>query len=77
MLKKSLGLNVDNVTYDLEDSVSLHKKAEARVNLGAFLAQPNPSGIGERAVRINAIDSGLVEDDLAEVVRQCHSYSHA
>ena len=68
MLDKSRGLTVDCVTYDLEDSVSMNMKAEARQNLRAILALPRSAGIKEQAVRINAVDSGLAEDDLAELV---------
>ena len=69
MLTKSLGLNVDCVAYDLEDSVSLNMKSTARSNLRSFLSEPNPPSIRERAVRINAIGTGLEEDDLAEICR--------
>ena len=68
MLDKTISLNVDCVAYDLEDSVTLGKKAEARSNLRRFLEQPRPSGIKEQAVRINAVESGLALEDLIEVV---------
>jgi citrate lyase subunit beta-like protein len=67
-LEKSRGLNVDCVAYDLEDSVTLGRKAEARSNLRQFLSQPRSSTILEQAVRINAVESGLALDDLTEVV---------
>jgi len=67
-LDKSRGLNVDCVAYDLEDSVTPARKAEARTNLRQFLKQPRPAGIREQAVRINAVESGLALDDLMEVV---------
>ena len=65
MLDKSRGLAADCVTYDLEDSVSMNVKAEARQNL----ALPRSAGITEQAVRINAVGSGLAEHDLAELMR--------
>ena len=68
MLDKSRGLNVDCVAYDLEDSVTPGRKAEARTNLRRFLHQPRAGGIREQAVRINAVESGLALNDLAEVV---------
>ena len=68
MLDKSRGLTADCVTYDLEDSVSTHMKAEARQALRSILALPRSAGIKEQAVRINAVGSGLAEDDLAELV---------
>lgn len=67
MLDKSRGLGVDCVAYDLEDSVSLNRKDEARQRLRQFLEQPAASGINEVAIRINAIESGLAEKDLAHL----------
>ena len=69
MLTKSRGLNVDCVAYDLEDSVTPGKKAEARQNLRMLLEQPRVDGIREQTVRINSVDSGYALDDLTEVVR--------
>jgi len=69
MLDKSRGLTVDCVAYDLEDSVTMSKKSEARTNLRLFLDQPRAAGIQECAVRINAIGTGLEANDLDEVVR--------
>ncbi|KAL8813059.1 MAG: hypothetical protein Q9223_007141 [Gallowayella weberi] len=68
MLEKSCGLTVDCVAYDLEDSVSLNMKAEARQNLVSHLSKSRPAGVKEQAVRINDVRSGLAEDDLAAVV---------
>ena len=68
MLDKFRGLNVDCVAYDLEDSVTPHKKVEARKAISAFLGQPRAQGIRENAVRINAVESGLALDDLAEMM---------
>lgn len=68
MLERSRGLNVDCVAYDLEDSVTLNKKDEARSNLRHFLEQAPASGIKECAVRINGVGTGLDGDDLAELV---------
>ena len=68
MLDKSRNLSVDCVAYDLEDSVTMNKKPEARRNLRQILTQPKASSIKECAVRINAIGSGLEEDDLSAVV---------
>ena len=68
MLDKSRSLTADCVTYDLEDSVSMNMKAEARQSLRSILALPRPVGSKEEAVRINAVGSGLEEDDLVELV---------
>lgn len=59
---------MDTVAFDLEDSVTPNKKAEARNQLRDFLAGPRAEGIGEQAVRINSVDSGLALADLTEVV---------
>lgn len=69
MLQKSLGLTSDNVTYDLEDSVTPHRKPEARQQLRAFLdKQPaRPSGISELAVRINAVETSHALHDLTSL----------
>lgn len=68
MLEKSLGLTVDCVCYDLEDSVTPGEKTAARSNIRRFLEKPRASGIKETAVRINAVSTGLALDDLTEVV---------
>ena len=69
MLDKSRSLLVDNVTYDLEDSVTPHRKAEARTMLRRFLEQPRAPSIKEQAVRINAVETGLAMDDLTSVLQ--------
>ncbi|KIV99524.1 hypothetical protein, variant [Verruconis gallopava] len=68
-LDKSRNLKVDNVTYDLEDSVTPGKKAEARKTLRDFLHQDRAEGITEQAVRINAVETGMALDDLSEVLK--------
>ena len=68
MLDKSRGLTADCVTYDLEDSVTPNKKAEARSNIRKFLDQPRPDDIKECAIRINAVGSGFEADDIEAVV---------
>ncbi|KAF4552625.1 Hypothetical protein D9617_9g024140 [Elsinoe fawcettii] len=68
-LDKTRTLSVDNVTYDLEDSVTPSKKPEARSNLQTFLSQERPSSIKELAVRINSVDSGFALDDLTSVLK--------
>ncbi|OCK84679.1 beta subunit of citrate lyase [Lepidopterella palustris CBS 459.81] len=69
MLHKSRGLNVDCIAYDLEDSVTPGKKAEARHNLRHLLEQSRAPGIREQAVRINSVESGLALEDLQEVLK--------
>ncbi|KAK4989168.1 hypothetical protein LTR66_007125 [Elasticomyces elasticus] len=69
MLQKSRGLTADCVAYDLEDSVTPGKKAEARANLRDLLSKPRVDGIHEQAVRINSVDSVYALSDLTEVLQ--------
>ena len=69
MLDKSRSLLADNVTYDLEDSVTPQRKTEARKNLRHFLQQPPAPSIKEQAIRINAVETGLAMDDLTTVLQ--------
>lgn len=66
MLTKSLSLTSDNVTYDLEDSVTPANKGPARTALREHLASlsSRPSSIGELAVRINAVETPFALQDL-------------
>lgn len=66
MLTKSLGLTSDNITYDLEDSVTPAAKPSARTQLQSHLASlsARPSTIAELAVRINAVSTPFALDDL-------------
>ncbi|KAJ5898956.1 Pyruvate/Phosphoenolpyruvate kinase [Penicillium taxi] len=68
-LDKSRSLAADCVTYDLEDSVTPHMKAEARSLVRRAMDQPKPTGMRERAVRINSVESGLALGDLTEVLQ--------
>ena len=70
MLAKSRGLTADCVAYDLEDSVTSNRKAEARSNIQQFLEQSRADGIKECAVRINAVGTGYEADDIEAVVWQ-------
>ncbi|EJP70488.1 HpcH/HpaI aldolase/citrate lyase family protein [Beauveria bassiana ARSEF 2860] len=66
MLTKSLGLTSDNITYDLEDSVTPSAKPSARTHLAAHLSSlpRRPSTVSELAVRINAVSTPFALDDL-------------
>lgn len=77
MLAKTRGLNADCVAYDLEDSVTPGRKAEARSNIRRFLEQPRIFGVKECAVRINAVGSSYAADDILEVVRLFHGPSRS
>ena len=62
---KALGLGADALILDLEDSVAPGAKGAAREHVAAFLAEPRTVPL---FVRINPLDSGLAEDDLAAVL---------
>ncbi|UKZ77648.1 hypothetical protein TrVFT333_005372 [Trichoderma virens FT-333] len=66
MLSKSLALTTDNVTYDLEDSVTPSQKGNARSQLKEHISnlKSRPSTISELAVRINAVSTPFALDDL-------------
>ena len=72
MLDKALGLAPDVYVPDMEDSVPASEKASARDTVASFLP-----GLAEahRLVipRVNALHSGLMEEDLAAVVGP-HTY---
>lgn len=74
MLTKSLGLVSDNVTYDLEDSVTPHEKPNARQALADHLSsvssQSRPRGIGEIAARINAVSTPYALEDIRVLARE-------
>ena len=66
-LEKSRGLAVDCVVYDLEDSVGPNDKDEARENVLRALSLAKPD-TQERIVRVNSLQSGYCEQDIAAVM---------
>jgi citrate lyase subunit beta/citryl-CoA lyase len=70
VMSKALESGVDSVILDLEDSVPLAAKAEARAlvakTIDAAAAVPSRAAI---FVRVNAASTGLLIDDLGAVVR--------
>ena len=68
-LAKALGSGADILLLDLEDSIAPTAKAAARQGALDFLmAQAGARG-PQLYVRINALDSGLAEADLAAIMR--------
>ena len=61
---KAFAAGADAVVLDLEDGVDAARKAEAREAVGAWLARPS-SGSPVRLVRVNAVDSSFIADDLS------------
>jgi citrate lyase subunit beta/citryl-CoA lyase len=66
-IEKAFSSGADAVILDLEDSVSLNGKADARRAVAEALAQFAQAET-QAWVRINALDSGLAQDDLNAVV---------
>jgi citrate lyase subunit beta/citryl-CoA lyase len=65
-MEKALGCGADALILDLEDSVSAAAKSAAREAIAAFLTRstrPLPL-----FVRINPLDGGMADDDLAIIV---------
>lgn len=74
VMAKALESGAGAVIFDLEDSVPLAVKAEARSSVAKIIdsaatSKAVPAGPAV-TVRVNGAASGLLEDDLAAVVRQ-------
>jgi citrate lyase subunit beta/citryl-CoA lyase len=67
MLDKAAGLAPDAFVPDMEDSVPSAEKANARTTIASFLSRLQSTG-KPVIPRVNALESGLLEDDLAAVV---------
>ena len=67
-LKKALTSGADCLFVDLEDSVALDNKAEARAIASGFLHENAGKEGPGIFVRVNALDTGMTGDDLAAVM---------
>ena len=67
MLERASGLKPDAFIPDMEDSVPIDEKANAREVTAAYLARLAQSGTPV-IPRVNSLDTGLLDDDLAAVV---------
>ncbi|XP_021357710.1 citrate lyase subunit beta-like protein, mitochondrial [Mizuhopecten yessoensis] len=67
-LQKIAGLNVDCAVMDCEDGVAINRKEEARNTIKKMLDKLD-FGRTECVVRVNSVDSGLIEDDLKVIFR--------
>jgi len=71
-LAKGLDSGADCLLIDLEDSVALDNKPAARSTAAEFLKSAHAAGSDALKpllfVRVNAFDTGLVDDDLASVM---------
>jgi citrate lyase subunit beta / citryl-CoA lyase len=61
---KAEKLGADAIIFDLEDSVALEQKREART----FLAELPPSGVALRIIRVNAAGTQWHDDDLIAAI---------
>jgi citrate lyase subunit beta / citryl-CoA lyase len=68
MLEKASGYGADALIVDLEDAVPAAHKAETRVIAGDYVDTLARRG-STVLVRVNGPDTGLLEDDMAAVVR--------
>lgn len=66
-MQKALEGDADRIILDLEDAVALPAKPDARRMVADFLAA-NPSQRARIWVRVNPLDSGMIDDDLAAVM---------
>jgi citrate lyase subunit beta/citryl-CoA lyase len=66
-LDKGLTSGADALIVDLEDSVSTDRKAAARATALAFLQSARRGGL-KLLVRVNALDTGLTDDDIDAVI---------
>ncbi|WP_374143899.1 CoA ester lyase [Sphingomonas sp.] len=64
-MAKAAMLDADALILDLEDAVALSAKPAARAAIAAFLAEPRRQLL---FVRVNPLDSGLIDDDLAAIL---------
>lgn len=72
MLEKAMGVKPDAFIPDLEDSVPIDEKSNARKVTEAHLAGLAAGGV-KVIPRVNSMDTGIMEEDLAAVVGQ-HIY---
>jgi citrate lyase beta subunit len=64
---KSITLGVDSICMDMEDGVAVNKKSEARATIARALRELD-FGKSEKLARINAVGSGLEQDDIDAVL---------
>lgn len=68
-LEKGDQCGADALILDLEDAVATDNKAPARALVAAYLAErPRGQRNSQLWVRVNPLDSGLIDDDLAAVI---------
>lgn len=69
LFAKACATAADAVSFDLEDAVAPARKAEARNLVAGFLATQAGRDPGKLViVRVNRVESGLLEEDLAAIL---------
>lgn len=68
MFDKAKAVPADIICLDLEDSVALADKAQARENVAGAIASM-AAGVNALYVRVNAHDTGFLEEDLNAIVQ--------
>ncbi|KAM9967605.1 hypothetical protein ACTFIW_001689 [Dictyostelium discoideum] len=73
-IDKSLALSdtIDSIVLDLEDGVSVNRKQEARDTIQKAVVEES-FGKAEVLIRVNSVDSGLLEDDI-DMIGKISSY---
>uniref|UniRef100_A0A131Z1N2 Citramalyl-CoA lyase, mitochondrial n=1 Tax=Rhipicephalus appendiculatus TaxID=34631 RepID=A0A131Z1N2_RHIAP len=72
-ITKAFGLDADCMVLDCEDGVAANKKKEARETVARVLDKgERPQGCRDLAVRINAVSTGLAEDDIRCLLGASH-----
>ncbi|KAH3724408.1 citramalyl-CoA lyase, mitochondrial-like [Dreissena polymorpha] len=69
-LEKIPTLGADCIVMDCEDGVAANRKVEARETIADMIDRLD-FGRSERVVRVNAVGSGLMEEDMRVVFRAC------
>lgn len=69
MLNKALTLEVDSLILDLEDSVSIQEKEDARKRVSAYIAKVKANN-KEAIVRVNGMDTMWGILDLLEIAKE-------
>jgi citrate lyase subunit beta/citryl-CoA lyase len=67
-LEKGASAGADVLIVDLEDSVAADRKQAARETAAAFVRERGPAASARIYVRVNELDGGMTDADLAAVV---------
>jgi citrate lyase subunit beta/citryl-CoA lyase len=71
-IAKAIGSPADGVAVDLEDAVALSRKDAARAGAVGAMTELPSGRVPVVCVRINAVDSGLAEEDVAALESVLH-----